>query len=198
MGRPPPRYNDRALKMRLERSGFLVDVVDDTTVKKADADDKGLIVISETVWSKRIGDLFTDVAVPVLCLESYLYDDLYMSGSRRNRDYGNSRRRREIAVTDSDHSLSAGMSDRIKVTTRRRHVGWAVPTKSATIIASVVNHPERAAIFAYKKGAPMVDGYPAPANRTGMFLHGNSPSRLTADGWDLFDAAVEWTSTEHN
>ena len=198
VGRTPPRYNDRALKMQLERLGFLVGVVDDAAVKKADAEHMDLIVISETVWSKLIGNLFTDVAVPVLCLESYLYDDLHMSGSKRNRDYGNSRRRREITVKDSDYFLSAGMSDRIKVTSRRRHVGWAVPTKSATIIASVVDHPERAAIFVYKKEEPMADGYPAPANRTGMFLHGNSASRLTANGWALFDAAVKWTITNHD
>ena len=198
VGRTPPRYNDRALKMQLERSGFLVDVVDDAAVEKADAEHMDLIVISETVWSKLIGNLFTDVAVPVLCLESYLYDDLHMSGSKRNRDYGNSRRQQEITMKDSDHSLSAGMSDRIKVTSRRRHVGWAVPTESATIIASVVDHPERAAIFVYKKEEPMADGDPAPANRTGMFLHGNSASRLTANGWALFDAAVKWTITNHD
>jgi hypothetical protein len=198
VGRTPLRYNDRVLKMQLERLGFLVFLADDATVDKADADDMDLILISETVWSKLIGDLFTDVEVPVLCLESYLYDDLNMSGAVRNGDYGNSRRRREIAMTDSDHSLSAGVSDRIKVTTRRRHVGWGLPTKSAIIIASLVDHPERAAIFAYKKGAPMANDHPAPANRTGMFLHGNSASRLTAAGWDLFDAAVKWTIAEQN
>ena len=198
MGRIPPRYNDRMLKMQLERLGFLVFLADDAAVEKADADDMDLIVISETVWSKLIGDLFSDVEVPVLCLESYLYDDLYMSGAVRNSDYGYSRRRREIAMTDSNHLLSAGMSDRVKVTTRRRHIGWGAPTDSATVIASIVDHPECAAIFAYKKGATMVNGYSAPANRTGMFLHGNSASRLTASGWDLFDAAVKWTLTEHN
>ena len=198
VGRTPPRYNDRRLKMQLERSGFLVDVVDDATVEKADAGNMDLIVISETVWSRLIGNLFTDVAVPILCLESYLYDNLHMSGVVRNSDYGNSRRRQKIKVHSSDHSLTAGMSDSVKVTNRRRHVGWGIPTVSATVIASVVDHPERAAIFVYKKEEPMANGYPAPANRTGMFLHGNSASRLTAAGWDLFDAAVKWTITDHD
>jgi hypothetical protein len=198
VGRTPLRFNDRALKMRLEQLGFLVFLVDDATIEKADADDMDLILISETVWSKLVGDLFTDVEVPILCLESYLYDDLYMSGAVRNSDYGNSRRRQKIAVHYSDHSLSAGMSETIKVTTRRRHVGWSVPAESAIIIASLVDDPERAAIFAYNKGAPMVDDYGAPAKRIGMFLHGNSASRLTKDGWDLFDAAVNWAIAEND
>jgi len=198
VGRTPLRFNDRALKMRLERLGFLVFLVKDATIEKADADDMDLILISETVWSKLIGDLFTDVGVPILCLESYLYDDLYMSGAVRNSDYGNSRRRQKIDVHYSDHSLSAGMSETIKVTTRRRHVGWSVPAESAIIIASLLDDPERAAIFAYHKSATMVDDYAAPAKRIGMFLHGNSASRLTEDGWDLFDAAVNWAIAEKN
>ena len=198
VGRIPLSYSDRALKIHLERLGFLVFLADDATVDKADADDMDFILISETVWSKLIGDLFRDVAVPVLCLESYLYDDLYMSGSDRNSDYGNSRRRRTIAVTDSGHSLSAGMSDSVKVTTRRRRVGWGVPAESALIIASLVNQPERAAIFAYNTGALMAEDYIAPQKRIGMFLHGNSAPRLTAAGWELFDAAVKWAIAEQN
>lgn len=198
VGRTPVRNNDRALKMRLERSGFLVYLVDDATIEKADADDMDLIIISETVWSKLIGNLFTDVKVPVLCLESYLYDDLHMSAAVRNSDYGNSRRRQTIKVKASDHSLSAGMSEIVKVTTRRRYVGWGVPAQSAIIIASLVDAPERAAIFAYDTGEPMADDYAAPAKRIGMFPHGNSASRMTADGWDLFDAAVNWAVAEKN
>ena len=198
VGRIPLRYNDRALKMRLEKLGFLVFPVDDAAVEKADADDMDLILISETVWSKLIGDVFTNVEVPVLCLESYLYDDLHMSGTVRNNDYGNARRRQTIDVNKSDSSLSAGMSARVKVTTRRRHVGWSVPTKSAMIIASLVGHPERAAIFAYDKDALMANAHIAPAKRIGMFLHGNSASRMTAAGWDLFDAAVNWAIAEKN
>jgi hypothetical protein len=59
-----------------------------------------------------------------------------------------------------------------------------------------VDHPERAAIFAYDRGKAMANNYEAPANRIGMFLHGNSASRLTAAGWDLFDAAVNWAIAE--
>ncbi|MGD2186949.1 MAG: hypothetical protein PVI71_12510 [Desulfobacterales bacterium] len=198
VGRMPVRCNDRALKMRLERLGFLVRLVDDETIEKADADDMDLIIISETVWSKLIGDLFTAVEVPVICLESYLYDDLYMSGAIRNIDYGNSPRRQIIDVVSPDHPLSAGMSEITKVTTRRRHIGWSLPAESAIIIASLVDDPERAVIFAYNNGAPMARNYPAPAKRIGMFLHGNSASRLTAAGWDLFDAAVIWAIDKQN
>jgi hypothetical protein len=196
VGKTPATFNDRAIKMRLERLGFLVFLVEDETIEKADADDMDLIIISETVWSKLIGDLFTDVEVPVLCLESYLYDNLYMSGAVRNIDYGNSRRRQKIDVNFPDQLLSAETPGIVKVTTRRRHVGWGVPAESAIIIANLVDDPERAAIFAYNKGTPMTDDYAAPAKRIGMFLHGNSASRLTEAGWDLFDAAVNWAIDE--
>ena len=90
------------------------------------------------------------------------------------------------------------MSQSVKVTTRRRHVGWSVPAESALVIAGLMDHPERATIFAYNKGAPMADDHVAPAKRIGMFLHGNSASRLTEAGWDLFDAAVNWAIAEQN
>jgi hypothetical protein len=37
-------------------------------------------------------------------------------------------------------------------------------------------------------------GLSAPARRVGYFLDIQASTRLTTEGWILFDAAVEWTA----
>ena len=196
VGKTPVRSSDRELKIRLERLGYLVHLIDDDRVAEIDGEDKDLIVISESVWSALVGETFTRIDVPVICFESFLYDDLKMTESSPNKDYGNTRCRDTIKIDLPDHPIAAGARDKVKVTDRPRRLGWAIPLPSSTIIASPVNESNRATIFAYDAGAPLVDGMIAPARRIGMFPHKNSASQFTAAGWDLFDAAVEWATQE--
>ncbi len=196
VGRIPARSSDRELKMRMERLGYLVYLTDDDRVEEAATADMDLIVISETVWSASVSNTFTAIEIPVICFESYLYDDLKMTESRPYRDYGNARYQDRIYIDLPGHQMAAGHRDKVKVTTRGRRLGWGIPSKSSNIIASLIGDPAKAAIFSYDAGAPMADGMAAPARRIGMFPHANSASHFTDAAWDLFDAAVQWATRE--
>ena len=196
VGRTPVRSSDLKIKMRLEQKSYLVFTVNDDSVEQAESENMDLIIISETVESKKVGEVFTDAAVPLICLESYLYDDLKMTESRLNRDYGKTRARDRIFIDWPNHQMAAGYENQVKVTSRRRQLGWGIPAKSSNIIASLTHDTEKATIFTYDAGAPMAGGSVARARRVGMFPHGNSASIFTRAGWDLFDAAVEWATQQ--
>ncbi len=197
VGRSPANYSDRQIKMRLEHLGHLVEVIDDDRLAQIDNTDQNLVVISETVWSVLVGDLFTEIDTPVICFESYLYDDLKMTGARPKKDFGNSRRQDTIYVDlSAGHYLAAENQAKVKVTTREQRIGWGIPAKSANKIAFLDNDSEKATIFTYDSGSQMVDGVIAPARRVGMFPHKNSAKWFTDGGWALFDAAVDWATRQ--
>ncbi len=196
VGRSPVRFSDRAIKMRLEGLGYLVDVIDDDRLEQTVFADMDLIVISETVWSVRVGDTLSDIEIPVVCFESYLYDDLNMTGPQPNKNYGNTRRQDRLHIDLPDHQMAAGQAHAVKVTRRGQPMGWGVPTASAAIIATLEDDAEKATIFSYDAGSLMAAGFAAPARRVGMFPHRHTARWLTDSGWALFDAAVEWATGE--
>ncbi|MDJ0986091.1 MAG: hypothetical protein QNJ26_11150 [Desulfobacterales bacterium] len=196
VGRTLPNYSDRQIKMRLERSGHLVEVIDDNQLEQAEMADLKLIVISESVWSQLVGERFTSIDIPVICFESYLYDDLKMTAAQPKKDYGNWRRQDTIYLNTVDEPIAADHQGQVRVTSRSRSVGWGIPAKSATIIAFLNRFSDKATIFTYDKNAQLVDGMPAPARRVGMFPHKNSAKWFTDSGWALFDAAVVWATQE--
>ena len=52
--------------------------------------------------------------------------------------------------------------------------------------------PEKAAVFAYEKGATMNGEFLAPARRVGFFLWQDTFDQLRPEGLALFRAAVLW------
>lgn len=69
---------------------------------------------------------------------------------------------------------------------------WGKPSSNAIVIARIPG-TDRAPIFAYEAGSPMVEGV-APARRLAFFLGGDSPKSLTSEGLFLFDVAVCWVT----
>jgi hypothetical protein len=47
-------------------------------------------------------------------------------------------------------------------------------------------------IYGYETGVSMYSGLNAPARRVHLFLENSGAAYLTADGVDLFEAAVIW------
>ena len=196
VGRSPANYSDRQIKTRLELLGHLVEVIDDDQLEQANTADLKLIVISESVWSELVGDRFTTIDIPVICFESYLYDDLKMTAAQPKKDYGNWRRQDTIYLNAVDESITTNHQGQVRVTSRRRIIGWGIPASSATIIAFLNRFSDRATIFTYEEDAQLVNEMPAPARRVGMFPHKNSAKWFTDSGWALFDAAVGWATQD--
>ncbi|NET48767.1 MAG: cellulase family glycosylhydrolase [Merismopedia sp. SIO2A8] len=188
---------DQAIKNRLENLGYQVTVQEDDTSKSSDAQNQDLIIISESVISGKVTSKFTDASVPIVNLEPYLYNDLKLTGSQADKDFGFEFVRPEIAITD-DNLLGSDFSNSTKVYKSPDHVAWGVPNANAVEIASLKDNQQKSVIFAYEEGAELIGGQQAPARRVGFFLSNldNEGTQLTSSGWELFDAAVNWATGE--
>ena len=183
---------DQAVKDRLEFLGFNVTVVDDQASTTADADDKGLVVISSTVISGSVNTKFKDVTVPLVNWESALFDDLDMVGGFG--EYGSIGGLTEIEIINSIHPLGGGLSaGSTTVYTSGANMSWGTPNANAIKIATVTGDPDQLAIFGFETGT-LMDGINAPARRVGFLLHDIGASLLNADGFALLDAAILWAS----
>jgi len=79
---------DQALKARLELMGYNVHLRDDDYVSPSDADGMDLVLVSSSVSSGKVTSTFRDVAVGVVVCESYIFDDMDLTGPASGDDYG--------------------------------------------------------------------------------------------------------------
>ncbi|CAB5141931.1 hypothetical protein D3OALGA1CA_3901 [Olavius algarvensis associated proteobacterium Delta 3] len=191
VGKTRLNFSDALVKSRLESRGFSVMVKDDDEVEAADAEGKDLILLSETVYSKRVGDKFAQVQVPIICWEPYLFDDLGMTGAAAGIDFGYEYRQREIHVVQPDHPMAANLEKDTPVTRCPTRFGWAMPTDTAEVVATLVGDLDKAAVFYYDVDTEMPGGFPAPARRIGLFFDKYTPKKLNADGRRLLEAAFD-------
>ena len=191
----PLREDDDALRKRLEQSfGFVVDVRKAPDVLDVHGNGKNVIVISESVASGDIAARLTNVAVPVVALEPGLFDDLKMTGSTANTDFGATTSQTEVDVVKADHPLAGGLTaGRVIVVGAPSRFVWGKPAASAIKIARLVGATDKWAVFGYEVGASMV-GKTAPARRVGCFVGEQTALALNDAGRRLFDAAVLWAA----
>ena len=189
-GDKPLSSSDTTVIRDLESEGMQVQVLLDASSTASDANGMDLVLISESVLSTKVGNRFASVSVPLVVYESYLYDDLGMSGGRRG-NYGNAFRRKSILMQGT-HPLTGGLSGSVKVSNRRARLSWAKPGSEAIVAATLRGDRRRATIFGYEAGATLANGQKAPARRVGLFPHVGSIDSRTPASRDLFLAAVQW------
>ncbi len=190
--------SDVLLRNRLSRQfGYQVRVVSASAVQAADANGTNLVVISESTQSSDVASRLTNVAVPILCLEPALFDDLKMTAGGWQNDMGEELQQTEIVIIDGVHPLSAGFSgsDPLTVTTAASKFLWGRPGANAAKVAAMCTDSTKIGIFAYEAGASMV-GLTAPAKRVGWFAGRDTPANFNDNAWALFDAAVLWAGGE--
>jgi RHS repeat-associated protein len=184
---------DTAIKARLEQLGLTVSVKDAVSAVTADANGKGLVVISESVPSADANSKFRDVAVPVVVMEPNIYDDMMMTGPTSFTDYGYLSSQPQVHIDNATHQMAANFTGTVGVASSVVSFGWGVPGPGAIKVASMTDVPTRYALFGYETGAAMV-GMNAPARRAGVFLVHLMVPYMNSNAWALFDAAVRWTA----
>jgi len=182
---------DTAIKARLEGMGLAVTVVDDDACATADAEGKDLVYVSSTIASSKVGSKYRDCAVPFVTHESFLFDDMKMTASTLNADFGAYSGASSIAVSAAGHPLAAGLSGNVAVYASSGVLSFGKPGEGCVRVACNPADADQCVIFGYEEGAGMV-GMDAPAARVGFFLTDADASMLTAEGWQLFDASVTW------
>ncbi len=174
----------------LERLGFRVALIDDSEDGR-DARNFGLVVISASVVAGLIEDEYLHVRVPVLVMDSDLYEHMRMTNDRNGRDFGTTNAR-QLEIEDGSHPIAAGLRGRIDVSNRNTRLHWGEPSAEASVIATLVNQARRATIFAYEADANM-EGQRAPHRRVGFFASDQLVDELGPEGEALLEAAVIWT-----
>jgi hypothetical protein len=194
-----PYPSDMFLRMRLEAKGLTVVNVNLPDLKVEDFTGKVLAFISGSVDSgmaaTKVTDLkVADVAVPLICNEQRIFDDLSLTGPMENTDYGEVMGQTQIQITMMGHALAGGLSGMPTVYGSMRNVRWGLPGAGAVRIATVVGAMNQITIFGYPRGAMMSGNKMAPAKRVGLFVSESTSTVMivTADGQRVIDAAIDW------
>lgn len=200
VGRLPLDAGDAAVRGRLERLGFAVEVRDAGTARDEDAAGRRLIALSSTALAEELFDVplelrtrFRNAGVPLLVWEPRLFHDLGLTaGNAHGVDWAAAPDRSRLAILDAGHPLAAGLSGTVEVVARPERLSWGRVGPAALRIATLDGEPGKTALFGYEKGAAMEGGSTAPARRVGFFLFDTTALQLSEDGGRLFDAAVRW------
>lgn len=188
----PDLAADQKIKSHLEARGYAVRLIEQDQPPEM-ARDSDLVVMSSTVSAKRVLAGWRQLPKPLLTWENDLLDDLAMTGKRHDVDFGEARKERYVWLVNAPHPIAAGLpAGAINVYNRQAGMSWGKPGLGASIIATLYGQPDKAAIFAYEKGATMDYESLAPARRVMFFLDNDTFTNLAAPGRQLFDAAVNW------
>jgi fibronectin type 3 domain-containing protein len=182
---------DSAIQQRLVNSGFHVEVLSASAVQSGDASGKSLILISSTVASDSLGSRLRDVAVPVICWEPYLFDDMAMTGTLVGVDFDWLNDQTRVHVNGTSSSIALGVEGWQSVHSTAEPMSWGKPGTGAHIVATITGSSDTPCIFTYRAGGKMV-GISAPAARVGFFLGNTGANNFTASGWKLFDQTIAW------
>ena len=188
------RRNDTKAMDYLASLGFRVKQADEAaspdTLKGID-----LIIVSESVDAINIGTKYKDTAIPLITFENDILGELDMTGYKNGKDYGTDEDQRFIWLVNAPHPLAAGLSAGFQNVLTDEHfkMNWGHPCLGAITIATLRGEPDKAAIFAYEKGATMNGEFLAPARRLSFFLWQDTFEALRPEGLALFRAAVLWT-----
>jgi hypothetical protein len=190
------RNNDMKVVAFLKSLGFKVREVDERTPADA-AKGQDLVLISESVDAVDVGSKYRNVAIPLITFENDLLGELEMTGFKNGRDFGTDDGQRFIYVVNAPHPLAAGLDAGIQNVLSDEHykMNWGKPGLGAVTIATLLGEPDKAAVFAYEKGATMNGEFLAPARRVSFFLWQDTFEGLRPEGLAMFRAAVLWAVT---
>lgn len=187
------RDNDLKAVAYLQSLGFKVRMTDEYSSPDL-AKGQDLILISESVDAVDVGDKYRNAPIPLMTFENDLLGELGMTGWKNGLDYGTDDNQRFIFVVNAPHPLAAGLKAGAQNVLDDEHykMNWGRPGPGAIRIATLLGEPDKAAIFAYEKGATMNAEFLAPARRVSFFLWQDTFAGLRPEGLALFRAAVLW------
>jgi hypothetical protein len=190
---------DNAVKTRLQNLGFTVTVkaagsTTSTSIKNTDADGKALVLVSSTVTPANVGTKLKNIPVPVLNWEFDLADDFAMTNTVSGTDFGTAASQTQAVIIAPAHALSAGLTGTVSLASAASTFSWGKPNANADKIAALTTDSTKPVIYGYDTGKAMFGGLESPARRVAVYLSDTTAASLTANGGELFDAAVKWAA----
>ncbi|HEY0711146.1 MAG TPA: hypothetical protein VGF45_00610 [Polyangia bacterium] len=192
---------DKKLRGIAQNMGFEVVLTDDGA-SNVNTTGISVILLASSSVSATLTSRYKDSLVPVLVFENAILDDMNMTGPT-DTDYGEDATREvTISVSNGAHPIADGLKDRVAVNMGGPSgccgVNWGVPAASGTKIAywGGSSSTPRVAIFAYEKGAVMIESFAAPARRVAMFASEVTLATLSTNGEKLVIAAIGWATAQ--
>ena len=170
---------DEPLRARLVGRGMTPRLVDDDALSSAVAlGSPSLVFISSSVVPSKIPAWMATVPAPIVTAEVHVQPLLGLATAARERPATST-----ISISSPTSPLAAGLTGEISV-------------QSATTMATSTPAPGTIAVATERStGEAAVIARDAAAGRprrVGLFLSYDSPPALTAAGWRLVDAAIDW------
>ncbi len=178
--------DERKIKNRLERQlGLEVTLIDDDDASRpSDADPYDLVVMSTTVEPNIIGGDFQRILTPAIVLSHYIYPNMDLSSGAYGVGYGlTGSGANSISIQDDSHPLAAELTGEVPLYLLDQQIPFGNP-ENAVVIAQVGDYP---VIFGVEQNDDL------SSRRTGFPIKRNFLHLFTKEGWQLFDAAVNWT-----
>ncbi|WP_424315794.1 putative Ig domain-containing protein [Haloferula sp.] len=184
---------DQALKTWFENQGYLVTLRSFAGVQASDADGMDVVFITSTGSSGALGGRLTDVSVPMIVCESYVFDDMGLTAIGNGVELGSSSFETQIDIVSEGHPLAAGLSGLSTiVSSGSGFFTWGRAGGEALEIATLGSNSGRSAIFAYDSGALLASGANAAHRRLGLCFGDLTAANLTAEGSQILAAAFQW------
>lgn len=140
---------DTTIQTRLQNLGLSVTIKSATAAVSADATGKRVVVISDSVSPTSVNTKFRAVAVPVVTLSSQLFDDMGMTATTSG-NFGTTATQKNVTITNAGHSMAAGLSGTVQVTSANTTFGWGKLNTNAVKIATLTTDSTKATNFRYE------------------------------------------------
>ena len=184
-----PTASENAIRGRLQGNGFIVTMLSHNDANSYNPSGMALIIVSSSVDTNTYGTAFRDSQVPLMLMRRQLAVNLRF-GTGTN---SNNTNQIDMVSANSSHPMAAGLTGRVTVHSSNNTIGNMEGLGSGAVgIAYARGRTDRFTIVAYPTGAAMTSGT-APATRVGFFLE--RADRYNNDAWALFDAAVNWATS---
>ncbi|MDD9269164.1 hypothetical protein ACFPES_19130 [Paenibacillus sp. GCM10023248] len=183
--------NDPYVVKHFEKKGYTVIDMADNVFKSENVKGYNVVYVSPTVNSSRIDAQLKQSAVPVVYAKPQVAGISQLTGLL---DYNELSAAKTVQIKDSKHPLAAGLKDQVAVYKNEGKIGYALPGKEATTIATVPGDDKKAVVFGYEKGVKNLGNEPVPARQVFFYLSAGEEMNQTDDGFKLLDAAIEWAA----
>ena len=188
-----PAENDLTYINVLDGLGFDYQVLDHAQFTIDDAADKDLVLISESVTSSNIGNVFNDLPVPVITMEGFIQDDMQFTGATENTDYGFVATVGTAVNVVGDHPLLGGLpTGLVQIYQEPGSMQWGAPVEAATILATLPDDETRPTFYILETGSLLLDGSTTPARRAFFTPHSSISQSMTEQGTLLIANLILW------
>ncbi len=187
VGSLPLQNGDEVVLRHLEKSGFDVETVDDDDVDQGMARSKDIVFVSSSTIPSKFGEDLTHMPVPVMTWNPFSYSHFRFTDTGFNTDFGYTENPEDgLTLSVPGHPISAGKSGKIKIYDIVQKIPFGTPT------ADYID------VLATSDGVPVIFGMNTGGDffrqkrKVAFPLRGDFVHLFTDEGWELFDAAIDW------